>query len=130
MKKKFQKNNSAQVGQNFQNQLPDNLSGRKTQPPTKLVGSPKSNFCPTWAEVKNHFAVTCGEVKIATSTQVVSKLNIRKRRKALTASVSAFCELCLLVTVFRKRFPSVDQPEILFKECFQFFNNCLLLFIT
>ena len=35
----MQKNNSAQVGQNFQNQLPDNLSGRKTQPPTKLVRS-------------------------------------------------------------------------------------------
>ena len=68
---KNEKNNSAQVGQNFQNQLPDNLSGRKTQPPTKLVGSPKSNFCPTWAEVKNYFAATCGEVKIATSTQVV-----------------------------------------------------------
>ena len=68
---KFTKNNSAQVGQNFQNQLPDNLSGIKTQPPIKLVGSPKSNFCPTWAEVKNHFAAICREVTKVTSTQVV-----------------------------------------------------------
>ena len=41
---KMQKNNSAQVGQNFQNQLPDNLSGIKNRLPTKLVGSPKLNF--------------------------------------------------------------------------------------
>ena len=42
--KKFQKNNSAQVGQNFQNQLPDKLSGIKNRLPTKLVGSKKSHF--------------------------------------------------------------------------------------
>ena len=35
----MQKNNSAQVGQNFQKQLPDNLSGIKNRLPTKLVGS-------------------------------------------------------------------------------------------
>ena len=58
------KNNSAQVGQNFENQLPDNLSGIKNRLPTKLVGSPKLNFCPGWAEVKNHFYATCTEVKI------------------------------------------------------------------
>ena len=68
---KSQKNNSAQVGQNFQNQLPDNLSGIKTQPPTKLVGSPKSNFCPTWAEVKK-----------PTSTQVVLKSRITSTQLA------------------------------------------------
>ena len=39
-------------GQNFQNPLP-----------TKLVGSPKTNFCPTWAEVENHFAAICTEVE-------------------------------------------------------------------
>lgn len=69
--RKISKNNSAQVGQNFQNQLPDNLSGIKTQPPTKLVGSPKSNFCPTWAEVKK-----------PTSTQVVSKSRITSTQLA------------------------------------------------
>ena len=57
------KNNSAQVGQNFQNQLPDNLSGIK------------NDFRPSWLEVqnstsaqvgqklKNHFYATCKEVK-------------------------------------------------------------------
>ena len=48
----MQKNNSAQVGQNFQNQVTDKLSGIKNGLPTKLVGSPKLNFCPGWAEVK------------------------------------------------------------------------------
>ena len=37
---KSQKNNSAQVGQNFQNQLPDNLSGIKNRLPLNLVGRP------------------------------------------------------------------------------------------
>ena len=45
------KNNSVQLGQNFQNPLP-----------TKLVGSLKPHFCPNWTEVKK-----------PTSTQVVSK---------------------------------------------------------
>ena len=47
--------------------------GNKNQPPTNLVGSPKSNFCPTWAEVKNNFATSCGEVIKTTSPQVMSK---------------------------------------------------------
>ena len=45
------KKNSVQPGQNFQNPLP-----------TKLVGSPKPHFCPSWTEVEK-----------LTSTQVVSK---------------------------------------------------------
>ena len=48
------KNNSVQLGQNFQNPLP-----------TKLVGSLKRHFCPNWSEVKK-----------PTSTQVVSKSKI------------------------------------------------------
>ena len=46
-------NNSVQLGQNFQNELPDNLSGIKNKLSTKLGGSQKSYFCPSWAEVKN-----------------------------------------------------------------------------
>lgn len=34
----------------------------KSSLPTKLVGSLKSHFCPTWTEVKNHFAAICNEV--------------------------------------------------------------------
>ena len=45
------KNNSVQLGQNFQNPLP-----------TMLVGSLKPHFCPSWTEVKNHFYATCREV--------------------------------------------------------------------
>ena len=45
------KNNSVQLGQNFQNPLP-----------TKLVGSLKPHICPSWTEVEK-----------LTSTQVVSK---------------------------------------------------------
>ena len=78
--RKNQKNNSAQVGQNFENQLPDNLSGIKNSLPTKLVGSTKSNSCPGWAEVKNHFAAICTEVDKTTSTHVVSKLDLRKNK--------------------------------------------------
>ena len=37
---KIQKNNSAQVGQNFENYLPDNLSGIK------------NDLQPSWSEVK------------------------------------------------------------------------------
>ena len=48
------KNNSVQLGQNFQNPLP-----------TKLVGSLKPHFCPSWTEVEK-----------LTSTQVVSKSKI------------------------------------------------------
>jgi len=48
------KNNSVQLGQNFQNSLP-----------TKLVGSLEPHFCPSWTEVEK-----------LTSTQVVSKSKI------------------------------------------------------
>ena len=48
------KNNSVQPGQNFQNSLP-----------TKLVGSLKPHFCPSWTEVEK-----------PTSTQLVSKSKI------------------------------------------------------
>ena len=39
-RKNFKKNNSAQVGQNFENYLPDNLSGIK------------NDLQPSWSEVK------------------------------------------------------------------------------
>ena len=55
---KIQKNNSAQVGQNFENQLPDNLSGIKNRLPTKLVGS------------QNHTFVQVGRKLKITSTQL------------------------------------------------------------
>ena len=54
------KNNSVQLGQNFQNPLP-----------TKLVGSLKPHFCPSWTEVKK-----------PTSTQVVSKSRITSTQLA------------------------------------------------
>ena len=40
----------------------------------------KSNFCPGWAEVKNHFAAICTEVDKTTSTHVVLKLDLRKNK--------------------------------------------------
>ena len=60
--KKYQraKNNSVQPGQNFQNLLP-----------TKLIGSLKPYFCPSWTEVKK-----------PTSTQVVSKSKITSMQLA------------------------------------------------
>ena len=54
------KNNSVQLGQNFQNPLP-----------TKLVGSLNPHFCPDWTEVKK-----------PTSTQVVSKSKITSTQLA------------------------------------------------
>ena len=54
------KNNSVQLGQNFQNPLP-----------TKLVGSLNPHFCPNWTEVKK-----------PTSTQVVSKSKITSTQLA------------------------------------------------
>ena len=54
------KNNSVQLGQDFQNPLP-----------TKLVGSLKPHFCPRWTEVKK-----------PTSTQVVSKSKITSTQLA------------------------------------------------
>ena len=54
------KNNSVQPGQNFQNLLP-----------TKLVGSLKPYFCPSWTEVEK-----------LTSTQVVSKSKITSTQLA------------------------------------------------
>ena len=59
-KYQWAKNNSAQVGQNFQNPLP-----------TKLVGSLKPHFCPSWTEVEK-----------LTSTQVVSKSKITSTQLA------------------------------------------------
>ena len=54
------KNNSVQLGQNFQNPFP-----------TKLVGSLKPHFCPSWTEVEK-----------LTSTQVVSKSKITSTQLA------------------------------------------------
>ena len=55
---KMQKNNSAQVGQNFQNQLPDNLSGIKNRLPTKLVGS----LNPTSVQAGQKLKITSAQV--------------------------------------------------------------------
>ena len=43
-KKNLQKNNSAQVGQNFENQLPDNLSGIKKQTSDQVGWKLESHF--------------------------------------------------------------------------------------
>ena len=59
-KYQWAKNNSVQLGQNFQNPLP-----------TKLVGSLNPHFCPNWTEVKK-----------PTSTQVVSKSRITSTQLA------------------------------------------------
>ena len=78
------KNNSVQPGQNFQNPLP-----------TKLVGSLNPHFCPNWTEVKKPTSTQVVSKSksllrnlqrslTVTSTQVVQKLNLHHRRKALT----------------------------------------------
>lgn len=67
----MQKNNSAQVGQNFESQLPDNLSGIKNRLPTKLVGSQNPTSVQVGQKLKNYFYATCTEVENTTSTQVV-----------------------------------------------------------
>ena len=59
-KYQWAKNNSVQLGQNFQNPLP-----------TKLVGSLEPHFCPSWTEVEK-----------LTSTQVVSKSKITSTQLA------------------------------------------------
>ena len=58
----MQKNNSAQVGQNFQNQLPDNLSGIKNRLPTKLLGSQNPTSDQLGQKLKNHFGASFVEV--------------------------------------------------------------------
>ena len=68
------KNNSVQLGQNFQNPLP-----------TKLVGSLNPNFCPNWTEVKK-----------PTSTQVVSKSKITSTQLAEKSDCN-FCTGCVEV---------------------------------
>ena len=68
------KNNSVQLGQNFQNPLP-----------TKLVGSLNPHFCPNWTEVEK-----------LTSTQVVSKLKIISTQLAEKSDFN-FCTGCVEV---------------------------------
>lgn len=68
------KNNSVQLGQNFQNPLP-----------TKLVGSLNPHFCPNWTEVKK-----------PTSTQVVSKSRITSTQLAEKNDFN-FCTGCVEV---------------------------------
>ena len=68
------KNNSVQPGQDFQNPLP-----------TKLVGSLKPHFCPSWTEDKK-----------PTSTQVVSKSKITSTQLAEKSDFN-FCTGCVEV---------------------------------
>ena len=74
------KNNSVQLGQNFQNPLP-----------TKLVGSLKPNFCPSWTEVEK-----------LTSTQVVSKSKIISTQLAEKSDFN-FCTGCVEVKFASKQ---------------------------
>ena len=84
------KNNSVQPGQNFQNLLP-----------TKLVGSLKPYFCPSWTEVEKLTSTQVVSKSKITSTQLAEKLgcnfytcwvevNLHHGRNALTVKVSAF----------------------------------------
>ena len=50
------------LGRIFKTNFPTTCREYKSSLPTKLVGSLKSHFCPTWTEVKNHFAAICNEV--------------------------------------------------------------------
>ena len=50
------------MGRVFKTNFPTTCREYKSSLPTKLVGSLKSHFCPTWTEVKNHFAAICNEV--------------------------------------------------------------------
>ena len=74
------KNNSVQPGQNFQNLLP-----------TKLVGSLKPYFCPSWTEVEK-----------LTSTQVVSKSKITSTQLAEKSDFN-FCTGCVEVEFASKQ---------------------------
>ena len=58
---KIQKNNSAQVGQNFENQLPDKLSGIK------------NDLQPSWSEVQNPTSAQPGQKLKITSPQFAEK---------------------------------------------------------
>ena len=73
-KYQWAKNNSVQLGQNFQNPLP-----------TKLVGSLNPHFCPNWTEVKK-----------PTSTQLVSKSKITSTQLAEKSDCN-FCTGCVEV---------------------------------
>ena len=44
------------MGRIFKTNFPTTCREYKSSLPTKLVGSLKSHFCPTWTEVENHFA--------------------------------------------------------------------------
>ena len=79
-KYQWAKNNSVQLGQDFQNPLP-----------TKLVGSLNPNFCPNWPEVEK-----------LTSTQVVSKLKITSTQLAEKSGCS-FCSDCVEVKFASKQ---------------------------
>lgn len=50
------------MGRIFKTNFPTTCREYKSSLPTKLVGSLKSHFCPTWTEVENHFAASCTEV--------------------------------------------------------------------
>ena len=62
--------NSAQVGQNFQNQLPDNLSGISTY-----------HFQSTWSEVHNPTSAQVGQKLKITSTQLAPKWRMPLRHR-------------------------------------------------
>ena len=81
------KNNSVQPGQNFQNSLP-----------TKLVGSVRPHFCPSWTEVEKLTSTQVVSKSISplrnlqrslnlTSTQIVQKLNLPQDKKQGTNSL-------------------------------------------
>ena len=74
------KNNSVRLGQNFQNPLP-----------TKLVGSLKPHFCPSWTEVEK-----------LTSTQVVSKSRITSTQLAEKSGCNFYSD-CVEVKFSKKQ---------------------------
>ena len=74
------KNNSVQLGQNFQNSLP-----------TKLVGSLEPHFCPSWTEVEK-----------LTLTQVVSKSRITSTQLEEKSEFNFYTD-CAEVKVAKKQ---------------------------
>ena len=99
------KNNSVQPGQNFQNSLP-----------TKLVGSLKPHFCPSWTEVKKPI-----------STQVVSKSKITSTQLAEKSGFNFYTD-CAEVNGVAKR--GSDQLLRLIAACLNNNVDCLDIYIS
>ncbi len=59
------------LGRIFKSDFPITWRDVVNTPPTNLVGSPKSYFCPSWTEAKKHLAAIGTEVNFYTGWVVV-----------------------------------------------------------